>query len=144
MGSEKRDVRSETNGRRPIQSYRDIEAYQRAMAVLAPIHQLVRKLPKEEQYELASQMRRASKSVPANIGEGYALKRSAAHFRSRLDIALGSANEMIIHLEVGVATGYFTGEEVAPLIEEYEAIGKMIYRLAENWRSFGAKRPQME
>ena len=139
MGSETREVRSETNGRKPIQSYRDIEAYQRAMAVLAPVHRLIRTLPKEERFELASQMRRASKSVPANIGEGYALKRSANHFRSRLDIALGSANEMIIHLEIGVALGYFTQDQVQPLIDEYEAIGKMTYRLAENWKTFSTK-----
>jgi four helix bundle protein len=86
-------------------------------------------------------MRRAAKSVPANIGEGYALKRSADHFRSRLDIALGSANEMVIHLEVCVAIGYFTQEEVQPLIDEYEIIGKLIYRLAESWRTFKGSVP---
>jgi four helix bundle protein len=135
--SETQEVRSESNGRKPIQSYRDIEAYRRSMAILAPVHKLIRKLPKDERFELASQMRRAAKSVPANIGEGYALKRSAANFRSRLDIALGSANEMIIHLEICVAIGYLTEEEVNPLIDEYEAIGKMIYRLAENWKTYG-------
>lgn len=106
------------------------------MRVLAPVHRFIRRLPRDERFELASQMRRAAKSVPANIGEGYALKRSADHFRLRLDIALGSANEMVIHLEVCVAIGYFTQDEVQPLIEEYEIIGKLIYRLAESWRTF--------
>jgi len=142
-GSETREVGSgKENGatRRTISSYRDIEAYQRSMKILAPLHQLIRTLPKEEQFELASQMRRAAKSIPANIGEGYALKRSAAHFRSRLDIALGSANEMVIHLEIAAAIGYFTHDQVAPFIAEYEIIGKQIYRLAQNWRTFDGKR----
>ena len=39
--------------RKPIQHYRDIEAYQRAKALLAPVHALVRRLPREEQFELA-------------------------------------------------------------------------------------------
>ena len=84
-------------------------------------------------------MRRAAKSVPANIAEGYALKRSAVHFRSRLDIALGSANEMVVHLEIGEAVGYFTSEQIKPLVQEYEIIGKQIYRLAESWRTFKPK-----
>ncbi len=102
-GSEKREAGSAA--RKPIQHYRDIEAYQRAKALLAPVHALVRRLPREEQYELASQIKRASKSILANIAEGYGNKRSPAKFRSFLDIALGSANEVIVHLEVGNAMG---------------------------------------
>lgn len=144
MRSATREVGSETpppksaNGRTPIRSYRDIEAFQRSKNILRPLQRLINKLPHEERFELASQMRRASKSVPANIAEGYALKRSAAHFRSRLDIALGSANEMVVHLEIAEAIGYLTQEEIQPLIDEYEIIGKQIYRLAETWRTFDA------
>ncbi|MBI5287667.1 MAG: four helix bundle protein [Chloroflexi bacterium] len=122
--------------RRPIQHYRDIEAYQRAKALLRPVHQLLRKLPKEEQYELASQMRRASKSILANIAEGYGTKRSPAKFRASLDIALGSTNEMIVHLEVGEAVGYFTADEIEPLMQEYEIVAKQLYRLIQNWKVF--------
>ena len=138
MRSETREVGSgkTTNGRAPIKSYRDIEAYQRSMHILRPLQTIINRLPKDERFELASQMRRASKSVPANIGEGYALKRSAAHFRSRLDIALGSANEMVIHLEIAAVIGYVTQEEVRPLIDEYEVIGKLIYRPSEAWKTF--------
>jgi four helix bundle protein len=141
-GSETREVGSVTSSpgrRKPIQSYRDIEAFQRSMGVLASLDRLVNALPQDERYELASQLRRAAKSVPANIAEGYALKRSANHFRSRLDIALGSANEVVVHLEIAEAIGYFAREQVAPLISEYETIGKLIYRLAQSWRTFAPK-----
>lgn len=123
--------------RTAIRSYRDIEAYQRAMALLPPLHELLHRLPKEEQWELASQLRRASKSVAANIAEGYARRRSANHSRTYLDTALGSANEVIVHLEIAVSLGYLTEEDTAALIEGYEIVGKQIYRLAESWRSFG-------
>ena len=125
--------------RRPIQHYRDIEAYQRAKVLLMPVHQLLRKLPKEEQYELASQMRRASKSILANIAEGYGTKRSPAKFRAFLDIALGSANEMIVHLDVGEAIVYFNSEEIEPLMQEYEIVAKQLYRLIQNWKDFSTR-----
>ena len=70
--------------RKPIQHYRDIDAYQRAKALLAPVHALVRRLPREEQYELASQIRRASKSILANITEGCGNKRSPPRSSDRI------------------------------------------------------------
>ena len=136
------EPRSETRetgaaARRPIQHYRDIEAYQRAKALLRPVHLLLRTLPGEERFELASQMRRASKSILANIAEGYGNKRSPAKFRAYLDIALGSANEMIVHLEDGEAVGYFTAKDVQVLMQEYEVVAKQLYRLTQqNWQDF--------
>ncbi|MHB8375408.1 MAG: four helix bundle protein [Dehalococcoidia bacterium] len=122
----------------PIQSYRDIDAYRRAMALLAPLHLLVRKLPDVERFELASQMRRASKSVPANIAEGYGKKRSAKEFKSYLVHALGSANEMVVHLEIAVAIGYVTQDEAQTLIDGYEVVAKQLYRLIQAWRDFAS------
>jgi four helix bundle protein len=130
--------------RQTIRSYRDIEAFQRAMALLAPLHALIRRLPREERWELASQLRRASKSVVANIAEGYARRRSANHFRTYLETALGSANEVIVHLEIAVAVGYCTSEDVAPLIDGYEIVGKQLFRLGENWRSFEDRSPRRD
>ena len=141
MGSEKWEVGSDDApkaARAVIRSYRDIDAYKRSMALLAPLHTLIRRLPKEEQWELASQLRRASKSVPANIAEGYGKKRSAREFRSFLSNALGSSNEMVVQLEIAVAVGYLTSEEVAPFVDEYELIGRQLYRLSETWRDFSA------
>ncbi len=128
-----------TSARKPIQHYRDIEAYQRALALLRPVHILTRKLPPEERFELASQIRRASKSILANIAEGYGNKRSPAKFRAALDIALGSTNEMIVHLEVGHAIGYFTPDDIDPLIAGYEVVAKQLYRLVQNWQDFGSR-----
>ena len=51
-------------------------------------------------------------------------------------MALGSANEMIVHLEVTRELQYASPEACNPLIEEYNVIGKMLYRLIENWRTF--------
>jgi four helix bundle protein len=131
-------TRTNEMARKAIQSYRDIEAYQRSMTLLRPLFVLIRRLPREERWELASQMRRASRSIPANIAEGYGKKRSTGSFKASLDVALGSTNEMIVHLEIAVAVGYVTEEEIKPLMEGYEIVAKQLYRLIESWRDFSA------
>jgi len=64
-----------------IKSYRDLEVYQRAKALVVPIHELANSLPPHERFDLADQIRRASKSVVANIVEGYS--HSAASSRNQ-------------------------------------------------------------
>jgi four helix bundle protein len=117
-----------------IRSYEDIEAFKRAMSLLGPVHRLVLKLPEYERYELASQMRRASKSVPTNIAEGYGKRRSARNFKVYLEHALGSANEMVVHLRIAECLDYVRHDDCADLIEQYRSIAQLLVRLIEKWR----------
>ena len=119
-----------------IRSYEDFEAFQRAMALLKPIHKLALKFPDYERFDLTSQTRRASKSVPTNIAEGYGKRRSARHFKSYLESSIGSANEMVVHLQVAQCLEYVTREETDPLIAEYRVVGRMLVRLMEKWQSY--------
>ena len=84
----------------PIRSYEDLDAFQRALALVRPAHDFALTLPEYERFDLCSQVRRASKSVPANIAEGYGKRRSSRHFRVYLENAIGSANEMVVHLQI--------------------------------------------
>jgi four helix bundle protein len=79
----------------PIRSYRDIEAYQRAKALVVPMHELAASFPSREQFDLCDQIRRASKSVTANIVEGYSHKDTPAKAKQFWCVAMGSANEMV-------------------------------------------------
>ena len=97
---------------------------------------MVQRFPEFEKFDLADQMRRASKSIPANITEGFALRESAKEFKRYLRIAMASANEMEVHIEVAKDLGYASAAECAVLIAEYRVIGKQLHRLIENWRSF--------
>jgi len=130
------DSGSKSSRPRPIRSYEDIEAYQRAMALLKAVHDLVLKFPDFERYELASQIRRACKSVPTNIAEGYAKRRSVKEFKAFLTNALGSANEMEVHLRIAIALGYVSEAEVEPTIAAYQVIGRQLARLIQSWRQF--------
>ena len=122
--------------RQAIRSYEDIEAYQRAMELLVPLHALALKFPDYERFELASQVRRASKSIPANIAEGYGKKRSAREFKAYLNNALGSANEVIVHLRIAEQLAYVDAETVRELTEGYTIVAKQLHRLMETWQTF--------
>ena len=51
-------------------SYRQLDVYQKAKKLVVYIYQLLRQFPKEEQYALCDQLRRAAVSIPSNIAEG--------------------------------------------------------------------------
>ena len=54
-----------------IESFQDLVVWQKSMDLVTECYQLARRLPPNEQYGLASQMRRSAVSIPANIAEGF-------------------------------------------------------------------------
>ena len=84
------------NDERTIQSFEDLEVFQRAYRVSLDLHRVSLAFPKIEQYALADQVRRASKSICANLAEGFAKqRRSPAEYRRFLQMAIGSADECV-------------------------------------------------
>lgn len=122
--------------RPPLRSHEDLEAYKHSMELLVQIHQLCKRLPPEEKYELVSQMRRASKSIPANIAEGFGRKTSDKEFKQYMRMAMGSANEMETHLRIAGNLGYLQESDLASLSDGYNHIGRQLNRLITNWRTF--------
>lgn len=76
-----------------IDSYRDLEVWQKAIALVTEIYRLSRAFPKEEIYGLTSQLRRAAVSVPANIAEGWG-RNMTREFIQFLRTARGSLLEL--------------------------------------------------
>ena len=118
-----------------ITSYLDLEVYRRSMSVLVRVHCMLLSFPDYEIRELASQMRRASKSIPLNIAEGYGRKRSEKDFKYFLSNAMGSSNEMRVSLEIAKLLGYASENECDQLIGQYIEIGKMLNGLISSWHS---------
>ena len=75
-------------------SFRDLDVYQESLDLALEIHEFAKTLPAEEKYVLADQMRRASRSVPANISEAWRKRRYKAAFISKLSDAETEAAEM--------------------------------------------------
>jgi four helix bundle protein len=117
------------------QGFRELEVYQRSYAMVVPMYRLAKSFPDIEKYDLASQVRRAAKSIPTNIGEGYAVRiDSPKSFCRQLRTSYGSAVEMQIHMDIAKDLDYVDEAAYRKYRDEYDAIGKMIYRLWQHWR----------
>ena len=81
-----------------IQSYRDLEVWQRGMTMAEWAYALTRDYPPEERYGLTSQIRRAATSIPANIAEGWA-RESTAEFISIFRVETTGFQPVRFHLK---------------------------------------------
>ena len=76
-----------------VQSFQDLIVWQKATDLVIEVYNLVKELPKEEQYALSDQMRRAAVSIPSNIAEGQS-RNSTKEFIQFLSVAKGSNAEL--------------------------------------------------
>jgi four helix bundle protein len=113
-----------------MQSYRDLIVWQKAMNLVIAIYEVTQNFPKSEMYGLASQMQRASVSIPSNIAEGHGLKQTQAFLR-HLVIATGSLCELETQLEIADRLGYLKGEQKNLLLQANE-IGRMLFGLRQS------------
>ena len=91
--------------------------------------------PKSEQYGLADQIRRASKSICANIAEGFAKQSySSKEFKRYIMIAIGSSDEMRVWLRYCLDLTYIETETWQYWRDEYEEISKMLQGLYRSWK----------
>ena len=117
-----------------VRSFRDLEVYQRAYKTSLEVHKATLAFPRVEQYALADQMRRASKSICANVAEGFAKQRaSSAEFRRYVMIAIGSSDEMKVWLDYSRDLGYTEAAQVELWQAEYSRISRMLHGLIESW-----------
>ncbi|HBR69570.1 MAG TPA: four helix bundle protein [Rhodospirillaceae bacterium] len=108
-------------------SFEDLEVWQKSFAASIVVHKQSLLFPKMEQYALADQIRRASKSICANIAEGFVKQRmSRAEFKRFLSMALGSANEMLVWLKYCLELKYIDDDLCQSLASEYSSICKML------------------
>ena len=107
-------------------------------ASIEVITKVVPKLPKEEQYNLADQLRRSSKAIPPLIVEGYSKKHQKKGFQKYLDDALAESNEVIVSLShVGDLYSRFVDPGLSErLIDTYNKSSRQIYKLAKSWQDF--------
>ena len=110
-----------------------LHVFQKAYDLSLAIHQRSLSFPRIEQTELASQMRRSSKSICANIGEGMGKQASPKDVVRFLRMAIGSCDETRIWLRYARDLGYVTSEEYGPFHEGYCEVGRMLTGLIKRW-----------
>lgn len=125
-----------------VKSYKDLQVYQRCYQLSLDIHKFSLELPKHEHYAMGDQMRRASKSICANIAEGFAKQSEYPMEYSRfLVMALGSAQEMVVWCQYCFDLDYVKEKLWSEWNTEYEEIIKMLRALQKNWKIKNSKLP---
>jgi four helix bundle protein len=120
------------NLRKPAFSFEDLDVWKKAFDASIDIHKSSLQFPKIEQYALADQIRRASKSICSNLAEGFGKQKSSKmEFRHFVVIALGSANEMLVWVRYCLALGYIDQGKYDFWAMEYTSICKMLNALHE-------------
>jgi four helix bundle protein len=112
-------------------SFRDLRVYQLAFEAAREIRLISIKFPKEETYSLTDQIRRSSRSVCANIGEGYRKRMYPKHFTSKMTDADGEATETTIWLDFALDCNYIDKETYNELLNKYNEIGRMLNAMAQ-------------
>lgn len=113
--------------------YNDLDVYRLAFEVALEIHETTLSFPKIEQFSgVADQLRRSSKSICANLAEGFGKRMSVSDKKRYVQIAIGSATESRVWLSFSHRLGYVSDARTKDWDDRYEKICKMLYGLYEN------------
>ncbi len=117
-------------------SFKDLRVYHKAHEISRMVFRLSKTFPKEEIYSLTDQIRRAARSVGAQIAEAWGKRRYEKHFVSKLTDA--DAEQMETQHWVGEALdcGYISSADAAQLNAGLEEIGRMLNSMMEKADSF--------
>jgi four helix bundle protein len=117
-----------------IRTYHELDVFREAYAAAHDVSRLCKRFPPVEQYELARQLRRAARSIPANIVEGWGKRASTPEFKRYLQIAIGSCDETRMWLELSKDEGFISETDCQKLKDRYKRIGAMSGSLWKQWR----------
>ena len=119
-----------------IKTYKDLNVFRESYQLALDVSRASRSLPGHEQFELGRQLRRAARSVPVNVVEGWAKRASAVEFKRFLQISIGSCEECKFWLEMSRDEGYLSPATCEELVNRFNVVGAMLRSLWKNWQSF--------
>jgi four helix bundle protein len=117
-------------------SFKELNVYQLAFEAANALFTLSKSFPKDETYSLTDQIRRSSRSVCADIEEGYHKRIYPKHFTSKMTDADGEASETTVWLDFALTCGYLSEADFYSLSDKYAGIGRMLYAMANNPKRF--------
>ena len=116
------------------QGFERLDVYRRSYAAALRVHSLSLGFPEIERQVLGDQMRRASRSIPAMIAEGFGRRRlSGKDYRRFLEMATGSADEMQVWASFARDLGYLDLSKADAMRDEYREIAAMLQGLSRAW-----------
>lgn len=117
--------------------FQDLLAYQKSFSLAMRIFEITKSFPKEEMYSLTDQIRRSSRSVPANIAEAYRKRVYPKSFHSKLTDSDAENSETQVWLEFSFKCNYINEVIYNELLNESNEVGKLINYMILNPQKFG-------
>jgi four helix bundle protein len=111
-----------------LRDFKELSVWQKAYRLCLEVYRLTKKFPKEEIYNLTSQIRRAAVSVPSNIAEGYGRRTGPDYIRS-LYIAYGSVCELETQIMLSSDLGYVSKSDSEQVLIELAEVERMLKAL---------------
>ena len=118
-----------------IKTVFDLEVFKLSYQLAMEIFNVTRNFPKEERYSLTDQVVRSSRSISANIAEGWGKRIYENEFKKHLIYGMGSLEETKAWLYFAKDCLYLSKEIFDSLNKKYDELGAKIYKLYENWKT---------
>jgi four helix bundle protein len=122
--------------KKSIRHFRDLEVYRRAFDAAMQIFEVTKKFPPEERFSMVDQIRRSSRSVCANLAEGWRKRRYLAVFKNKITDSMQEASETQCWLEFCLACRYIKQDVFDKLDNEYEQLIAMLNSMEMNAEKF--------
>jgi four helix bundle protein len=116
-----------------MRDFRQLTVWVKAHLLTLDIYRATGEFPREEQYGLTSQLRRAAAAIPANIAEGCG-KDTEADLARYMQISMGSASELEYHLLLAHDLTYLDGRMYHALHTQSGEINGVLARFFRRWR----------
>ena len=122
-----------------IRDVTDLHVYKNALESLPLVYDLASQIP-ERHRKLRGQIIECGEAIPAHIAEGFGKKRSEKEFKRFLEIAMGTSDEIITHVQVAKILSLRI-KSINPklcdlLIDRYKVESKQLQQLIKNWKKY--------
>jgi len=107
-----------------IQSFRDLQVWQKGMNLVVSVYRMSEKFPQAEMFGLTAQVRRAAVSIPSNVAEGKAV--GGQRYRRHVSVALGSEAELETQIELAQRLKMLSATDTEELMKQTSEVGRML------------------
>ncbi len=113
-------------------NFKETKVYQMAFDLSMQIFEISKLFPKEERYSLTDQIRRASRSVCANLAKAYRKKQYPAHFVSKISDCDAENSETSVWIYFALKCVYVNKKVHENLSEKNEEVGRLLHHMLNN------------
>jgi len=118
------------------QGYKDLRVFQLSYSLAMELFEESKHFPPEERYGLTDQLRRAARSIPANIAEAWRKRKYEKAFVSKLVDCSAEASEAEVWLEMCRDCSYLPTEKHAYYASKYDELNRMLSTMIQNSKKF--------